>query len=328
MNFLFGINGCIVELMIKAKIFRSSKRVFDCKRNDTGEIVSATVLREVMKKNHPVVGDEILISKSEHSDDFEITEILERENEVFRKIVRTNKKKVIASNVDVILIVSSVSNPKYKPFLLDRYLARAVQWDIPAAIVLNKMDQYEDDFELDFELEKFKALGVKVFMLNSENPNDERFREDFLELQGLLNDKTAICLGQSGVGKSKLISALSDGKVELLSSRLAKKIHKGAHTTTWAEIVDCENFLMIDSPGIRSLSLQDISATELPELFPDLGEAFSSCKFTDCKHEDNSKGCFFHTLDEENLGDRIMLNRIYSYLKLKEEIEAIPEWEK
>ena len=314
--------------MIKAKIFRSSKRIFDCKTELTGELVSATALREVMKKNHPVVGDNILIQRSTNSDDYEIVEILERDNEIFRKIVRENKKKVIASNVDVILIISSVSNPKYKPFLLDRYLARAVQWDIPAAIVLNKMDEYEDDFELDFELAKFESLGVKVFMLNSENPNDENFREDFLELQGLLKNKTAICLGQSGVGKSRLISGLSDGKIELLSSRLAKKIKKGAHTTTWAEIVDCENFLMIDSPGVRSLSLQDISADELPSLFPDLGECFSKCQFRDCKHEDNSKGCFFHSLDEEVLEERIKLNRIYSYLKLKEEIEEIPEWEK
>jgi ribosome biogenesis GTPase len=228
----------------------------------------------------------------------------------------------------VILITASVSNPKYKPFLLDRYLARAVQWDIPAAIVLNKMDQYDDDFELDFELAKFKSLGVKVFMLNSENPEDERFRESFLELQRLLKDTTSISIGQSGVGKSKLISALSNGKVELLSSRLAKKVQKGAHTTTWAEIVDCEDFLIIDSPGVRTLSLQDISADELPELFPDLGEQFSSCQFTDCMHEDNSKGCSFHVLDEEILEERIKLNRLYSYLKLKEEIEAIPEWEK
>jgi ribosome biogenesis GTPase len=314
--------------MIKAKIFRSSKRVFECKRLDTGEMVNATVLREVMRKNHPVVGDNILISKSADSDDLEIIEILERNNEVFRKIVRTNNKKVIASNVDVILITASVSNPKYKPFLLDRYLARAVQWDIPAAIVLNKMDQYDDDFELDFELAKFKSLGVKVFMLNSENPEDERFRESFLELQRLLKDTTSISIGQSGVGKSKLISALSNGKVELLSSRLAKKVQKGAHTTTWAEIVDCEDFLIIDSPGVRTLSLQDISADELPELFPDLGEQFSSCQFTDCMHEDNSKGCSFHVLDEEILEERIKLNRLYSYLKLKEEIEAIPEWEK
>jgi len=314
--------------MIQGKIFRSSKRVFDCKINGDKELISATALREVIKKAHPVVGDNVALRKTENSNDWEITEILPRTNEVFRRIVRTNKKKVIASNTDVILIVTSVSHPAYKPFLLDRYLTRAVQWDIPAAIVFNKMDQFDDSFEFDFELEKFKSLGVTTFQLNSTNPDDPRFKEDFDELKNLLEDKTAICLGQSGVGKSKLITALSGGSVELLSSRLAKKANKGAHTTTWAELVDCQKFLMVDSPGVRSLSVQDISADELPLLFPDLRPLFAKCKFRDCKHEDNSKGCFFHTLDEDILEDKISLNRIYSYLKLKEEIEEIPEWQK
>lgn len=314
--------------MIKAKIFRSSKRIFECKIEKSEDFVQATALREVLKKDHPVVGDFVELKKTDGSDDYEITQVLPRENEIFRRIVRTNKRKVIASNTDVILIITSVSKPDYKPFLIDRYLVRAVQWDIPAAVVFNKMDEFDDMFDLEFELEKFKSLGVKTFLVSSEYPEDTRFSDNLLELKSLLKNKTAICLGQSGVGKSKLITALSDGKVELLSSRLAKKVSKGAHTTTWSEIVDCDEFLMVDSPGIRSLSMQDISAEELPELFPDLMPLFGQCQFRDCHHEDNSKGCYFHNLDPEVLEDKIILNRIYSYLKLKEEIEAIPEWEK
>lgn len=314
--------------MIKGKIFRSSKRVFDCRIEGETELISATALREVIKKDHPVVGDNVELRKIENSNDWEITNILPRENEIFRRIVRSNKKKVIASNTDVILIVTSVSNPMYKPFLLDRYLTRAVQWDIPAAIVFNKMDEFDDSFEFDFELEKFKSLGVTTFQLNSKDPNDPRFIEDFEKLKNLLKGKTSICLGQSGVGKSKLISALSGGSVELLSSRLAKKVNKGAHTTTWAELVDCDDFLMVDSPGVRSLSVQDIGPDELPSLFPDLMPLFAKCQFNDCKHEDNSKGCFFHTLDVDIPEEKIHLNRIYSYLKLKEEIDEIPDWQR
>lgn len=314
--------------MIKAKIFRSSKRVFECKIEGSDEIVQATALREIVKSDHPVVGDNVILRKTDGSDDFEIYELIRRKNEIFRRIVRSNKRKVIAANTDVILIITSVSKPDYKPFLIDRYLTRAVQWDIPAAVVFNKMDEFNDDFDLEFELEKFKSLGVSTFLVSSEFPEDKRFLESFNELSRLLENKTAICLGQSGVGKSKLITALSDGKVELLSSRLAKKVNKGAHTTSWSEIVECDKFLLVDSPGVRSLSMQDISADELPELFPDLVPLFGKCQFRDCHHEDNSKGCFFHSLDPEILEDKIVLNRIFSYLKLKEEIELIPEWEK
>lgn len=312
---------------MQAKLFRSSKRIFDCRLNETKEMVAATALREVIKKNHPVVGDNVIVQKNSFNE-YEITEIVPRENEVFRKIIRTNQKKVIATNVDVILIIVSISKPDYKPGLIDRYLTRAVQWDIPAAIVLNKMDEFDDQFDLDFELAKFKYIGVEVFQINSKDPTDGRFLDDFNTLKNKLHNKTAICLGQSGVGKSKLITALSSGKVELLSSRLAKGIKKGAHTTTWAELVDCENFLMIDSPGVRSLSVQDIDPEELPELFPDLMPLFGNCQFQDCKHEDNSKGCYFHTLDPEVDEDAIILGRLFSFIKMRDEVGEIPHWER
>lgn len=312
---------------MQAKVFRSSKRIFDCKLVDSKELVPATALREVIKKNHPVVGDNVIVQKND-SNEYEITKVIERENEVFRKIVRTNQKKVIASNVDVILIVASISKPDYKPGLIDRYLTRAVQWDIPAAIILNKMDEFDDQFDLDFELAKFKHIGASVFQINSVNANDERFIENFNTLQNNLKNKTAICLGQSGVGKSKLITALSSGKIELLSSRLAKGIKKGAHTTTWAEMVDCENFLMIDSPGIRSLSVQDIDPEELPLLFPDLMPLFGKCQFQNCQHEDNSKGCYFHTLDPEKVKDAIVLGRLFSFMRMRDEVGEIPHWQR
>lgn len=312
---------------MQAKLFRSSKRIFDCKVDGTNEMVAATALREVIRKNHPVVGDNVILQKNV-SNEYEITEVVERENEVFRKIVRTNQKKVIASNVDVILIVVSISKPDYKPGLIDRYLTRAVQWDIPAAIILNKMDEFDDQFDIDFEMAKFKHIGVEAFQINSVDPTDERFLNDFKKLQKNLISKTAICLGQSGVGKSKLITALSDGKIELLSSRLAKGIKKGAHTTTWAELVDCKNFLMIDSPGIRSMSVQDIDPEELPHLFPDLTPLFSQCQFPDCKHEDNSKGCYFHTLDPDVDEDAIVLGRLFSFMKMRDEVAEIPHWER
>lgn len=312
---------------MQGKIFRSSKRVFDCLL-DNGQEICATAMREIVKNNHPVVGDNVVIQQNEVTGDYEIIEVLERDNEIFRKIVRTNQKKVIASNVDVVLIVASVSNPEYKPGLIDRYLTRCVQWDIPAAIILNKMDEFFDQFDLEFELKKFASLGVEVFEINSLNPDDKKYKADLEKLKQKLNKKTAICLGQSGVGKSKLITALSEGKVELLSSRLAKGVNKGAHTTTWAQLVNCENFYMIDSPGVRSLSLQDIDPKELPELFPDLLPLFSHCKFKDCKHEENSKDCYFHTLDSDNDEDAIVLGRLFSYLKMKEEMDQIPHWER
>lgn len=309
-----------------AKIIRSSKREFDCLIIDSKEEVKAVCLREVLKSNHPVVGDNVLISRLENDERFEITELIERKNEISRKIVRTNKKKVIAANTDLILIVTSVSEPKYKPLLIDRYIARACEWEIPAVIILNKMDEFDDQFDLDLEKKKFDLLGVNYFEIS--NLEDSSYFENIEKLKTLLKGMTTICLGQSGVGKSKIISTLSNGKVELLSSRLAKGVNKGAHTTTWAEIIDLDDFYIIDSPGVRSMAVSDLPEEELTGYFPELHPYFNKCKFRDCKHLEDSNGCGFSELNLEDDHDIIIYNRLISFIKMRDEIDTIPSWQR
>ena len=315
-----------MDKQIIAKVIRSNKREFDCLVLEGKEVVKAVCLREIIKKNHVVVGDNVLIREQQNDDRYEIYELIDRKNEIFRRIVRSNKKKVIASNVDLILIVTSVSKPDYKPFLIDRYIARACQWEIPAIVVLTKMDQFDDQFDLEMEKKKFELIGMNCIEVSNEP--ESPYYENIKEIQRLLKDKTTICLGQSGVGKSKLISSLSNGKIELLSSRLAKGIEKGAHTTTWAEIVDLDDFFMIDSPGVRTLAVNDLPIDELTGYFPELVPYFEKCKFSDCKHEENSKGCAFQGLDFENEHDIIIYNRLISYMKMRDEILEIPDWKK
>jgi ribosome biogenesis GTPase len=312
--------------VLQAKIIRSSKREFDCLIDGSKDVIKAVCLREVIKVNHVVVGDNVLIRPLVNDERYEIYEIVERKNEIFRRIVRSNKKKVIAANTDVILIVASVSKPDYKPFLMDRYITRSVQWGVPAIVIFNKMDQFDDQFDIEMEKKKFDYLGVNYFEVSS-MPGTE-YHKNVAPLKDLMNGKTAICLGQSGVGKSKLITELSGGKIELLSSRLAKGIQKGAHTTTWAELIDLDSFFIIDSPGVRTLAVSDIAISELPELFPDLIPYFGKCQFHDCRHEDNSKGCFFNTLDLDKDEDYIIFLRLVAYTRMRDEVEVIPDWKR
>lgn len=312
---------------MKAKIFRSAKRLFDCKIEETGQMIQAVAHASVLKQEHPVVGDEVELKLSDSSQ-YEIIELLERKNEVYRRIVRENKKKVSAANIDYLIVVTAVSKPDYKPGLIDRYLLRSAQWGIPAVIIFNKMDEFEDQFVLDFELEKWEKIGAKTFLTSCVENFDDEITKEMNELKSFLKDKTAMLVGQSGVGKSRLISTLSDGKVELVSKKLAKKYSKGAHTTTWAEIIDCENFLLVDSPGVRSMAINDIFIEELPSLFPDLYDLFSQCQFNNCRHDEGSKGCYFQNLDREDFDDLIVLDRLDSYCKIRDEVEKIPEWEK
>jgi ribosome biogenesis GTPase len=317
-------------MTIKARIFRSSKRHFDCQREDTKEIVEATALATVLKEEHLVVGDWILISPPPPGgEEWKIESALERKNSIFRNIPREQKKKVIASNIDIMLIVVSAGKPSYKRGLVDRYLARSDYWNIPAYVIFNKMDLHDpSEFDIKFECERLRWLNVQCFEVSAEDKNysPKYLSAGFTELKEGLQGKTAILLGHSGVGKSKLITSLTDGKVELLSGELGK-VGKGAHTTTWAELVDAEDFTLIDSPGIRSMSLSDLTKEELLFCFSDINEWAARCRFSSsCTHEENSKGCFFQGLESDTRENELILSRLDSYKKILEEVSNIPDW--
>ena len=316
----------------QGRVVRSSKREFDV-RLDSGEIISATALGNLLKKDRSVVvGDNVIISKIAETNEWQIIEMQPRTSEIYRVSVREQRKRVTAANCDLLVILSSVSRPAYKQGIVDRFLVRACQWGIRPIVVFNKMDQYDEGEgpDLLFERKRLELLGGECFEICAKQGND--YQKQFLdkgwaELQEVLKERTAIFLGQSGVGKSQTITMLSGGEVELKTKEVGK-VGKGSHTTTWSELVELPNFYLIDSPGIRSFSLEDIDPKELITYFPDLEEVGVNCKFTDCQHEPNSKGCAFYTdhLDEEQ--KEALFSRLDSYKRIYEEVSQIPTWSK
>ena len=128
---------------MKGRVYRSAQRIFYCKLEGETELVMATAKGNLLKgSDSVVVGDEVVIK--EEDGQYYITEVLERKSEIWRQIKRENKKKVTASNIDLLVIVSSAAKPKYKRGLVDRFLMRAAQWEIPAIHVFNKMDGYKE----------------------------------------------------------------------------------------------------------------------------------------------------------------------------------------
>jgi ribosome biogenesis GTPase len=257
-----------------------------------------------------------------------IVEVLPRLNELYRLIIREQKKKVTASNCDLLVIVSSVSRPEYKRGIVDRFLVRAHQWGIRPLMVFNKMDQYNPDLlDIQFEFDRMNNLGIECFEISAAKDDyQRRFLDLGLEdLKARLLLKTSIFLGQSGVGKSKLISRVSDGKINLLSNEVGK-IGKGKHTTSWSEIVDCESMSLIDSPGIRSFGVEDLLKEELITYFPDIEEAAVKCKFSNCEHQEDSKGCFFYNLDQTLRTTQLLMSRLDSFCRMKEEVSETPSY--
>lgn len=319
--------------MTKARVYMSAKREFTCRVLETGELVLAKALGNLLKKGDSiVVGDYVDISLIEETGEYIINSVDERKNEIFRILIREAKRKVTASNVDLLIILSSVSKPQYKRGIIDRFLVRACQWGILPVVVFNKMDQYDpEEFDINFEAERLEGLGAKCFEISAKDTayKAKYLAEGFEQLQALVKDKTSIFVGQSGVGKSKTITALAQGDVVLKTQEVGRA-GKGSHTTTWSEIVNCHNFEVIDSPGIRSFSLDDIDPDDLLSLFPDLEEIAVNCQFNNCTHEEGVKGCRFWSseLDPETEEGALVHSRLESYMRIHEEICQTPFWQK
>ena len=314
-------------MIIPACIYESHKKEFLCKIDGESDTVSVSAKRQVLKSNQLVTGDRVLLEKS--GDDYQIIELLERTSEIFRMNIRERKKRITAANVDLVIIATSVSKPPYKQGVIDRFATRSFQWEVPAIVVFNKMDEFQDDFDIDFEMRRFENIGIECFEVSAMYPdNPSRFgRGSFKDLQRKLQKTQAIILGQSGVGKSKLITSLSDNEVTLASNDIGKS-GKGSHTTTWSEVIECGTFRIIDSPGIRSFSLDDIDSGELIDFFPDLLSVSLACKFNNCQHEAMSKGCAFYGEDVDPKNSDILESRLLSYKKILEEISETPAWQK
>lgn len=312
---------------MRGRIYRSGKREFEVKIIETGEMVLAIAMGKLQKGDSLVVGDFVKLEKV--GDDYHIMEQEERTSEIFRILIRENKKKVNVANCDLLVILNSSSKPTYKRGIVDRFLVRAFQWGIRPIVIFNKMDQYDVlDFDVQFEKLRLMDLGVDCFEISAKFPEYEsKYLKDGLEeLQETLKGRTAVFVGQSGVGKSKLISLLSDGKADLKTKQVGRG-GKGSHTTTWSELVDCSTFQLIDSPGIRSFSLEDIHRDDLLELFPDLFEIARHCKFPDCQHEENIKGCAFYKNDWDEERSELVFSRLASFKQIYSEVVEQESWD-
>ncbi len=315
--------------LIKARVYRSSQREFECRVDGSDQMIRAQALGNLLKgQDTIVVGD--YVGLKEASTGHIIETVFPRTNEIFRVIVREAKKKVTAANCDILAIVTSVGQPEYKRGLIDRYLIRAYQWNVEPIVIFNKMDQYDPSiFDIKFERDRMASLGIKSFEISAKFG---KYKKSYLKLKErnlkkYLKGKTALFLGQSGVGKSEAISRLSG--IELRVNELGKKSGKGSHTTTWSEIIDCKEFSLIDSPGIRSFAMDDLVGEELLPYFPDLVDIAVCCQFNDCKHDENSKGCaFYKELGLKEYDKQLLFSRLESYNKIKEEIDRTPSWDK
>lgn len=185
-----------------------------------------------LRTTNPVaVGDRVRVSLTADGTGF-ITDVLPRRNYIVRRATNLSKEcHILAANLDMTLLVATLRNPDTPTTFIDRFLATAQAYAVPAVLVLNKADTWdEEDREL-AEALKYLYTGIgypTVFTSAKTGLGLEELRE-------LTRDKTTLLAGNSGVGKSSLINALVPG-LELRTGDISASHHTGMHTTTFSEM--------------------------------------------------------------------------------------------
>jgi len=221
--------------------------------------------------------------------------------------------KPVAANIEQMLIVIACT-PIPQPNLIDRYLVAAELMQVKAIIVLNKADllDCQNSSSIEGLLTSYESLGYSTVRVTSSRHQAAQLSV----LPELIDQRTSIVVGQSGVGKSSLINTLLPG-AQLEVGDLSEQTGEGRHTTTKAKLFHLPSGgQLVDSPGIRDFSLWHIDALQLQTGFVEIAELLGSCRFRDCKHE-NEPGCAVKQAVES--GD-ISQARHNSYERIKQSI--------
>src|SRR5688572_22380515 len=244
-----------------------------------------------------------------------IVEVLPRGSKLSRPAPVPGQRvfeQVIVANTDMILPVFAVANPAPKWGLLDRYLVSAEAAEIPALIVINKLDLAWKNPSFDEEIEIYRRIGYPVLLISAVTG------EGIEELKQALQGKQSVMVGKSGVGKTSLLNAIQPGLGLRVKAVSNGELGKGRHTTTHLEMFELESGgALVDTPGIREFGLWDIPADELAYLFPEMAEYVGRCKFGLSCHHDQEPGC---AIRRAVMAEAISPYRYQSYMNLRREL--------
>jgi len=233
------------------------------------------------QRNPVVAGDRVLLRPEGNTLPREgMIERVEPRHGTISRAVR-GRRQVIVANVDQLLIVASVAEPRLKPNLLDRMLVAAEKGRVRPVICINKVDLNEPA-NLEPLAGVYSRMGYSVLLVSAKTG----FGID--RLRQLIAGRESVVAGQSGVGKSSLLNAIDEG-LHLRVGEVSAENEKGRHTTTTARLLPIgapsgSGGFVVDTPGMRSFELWDVIPAEVAGYYRDLRPYVSLCKFPNCTH--------------------------------------------
>ena len=239
-----------------------------------------------LKLTNPVaVGDVVEVEVLEGGSSV-IAEIHKRKNYIIRKSVNLSKQyHILASNVDLAVLVVTISKPTTSFEFIDRFLLTAEAYHIPVLILVNKIDLYgEKEIERLTELITiYEEIGYEIKLVSVLK------KQNLKVIKDLCKDKITAVFGHSGVGKSSLLNEIVIG-YEQVTAEISEMHQQGVHTTTFAEMLPLVGGgYVVDTPGIKGLGVVDVEKNELGNYFREFAALKSECHFNNCIHINEPK---------------------------------------
>ena len=286
---------------------------------DEGETIDCKIkgnfrLKGIRSTNPVAVGDFVTILPNQEGTAF-ITAIDDRRNYIIRKSQNLSKQShIIAANVDQACLVVTIAHPETSTTFIDRFLASAEAYRVPVILIFNKTDILDEDERryLDMMMQLYRTVGYECVALSAETGNGVD------ALMPMLEGKTTLFSGNSGVGKSTLLNRLVPG-LNLRTSEISDAHDTGTHTTTFSEMIPLPvktetsaRSWLIDTPGIRGFGTFDMEPEEICSYFKEIFKFSADCRFGDCTHT-HEPGCAVLKAVEEHY---IALSRYNSYISM------------
>jgi len=304
--------------LTKGIVIRSTGSWYSVK-SEAGEMIDCRIKGKMrlkgMRTTNPVaVGDRVEYELQHDETTKEgiagiITAIEPRTNYIIRKASNLSKEsQIVAANIDQTFLVVTVNYPITLTGFIDRYLVSAQAYRIPACLIFNKLDLYDDtDYnKLEEYLQTYESIGYKCYQISAlKNFNLDSLRED---IKGKIN----LFSGLSGVGKSSILNLL-EPSLSLKTDEISEYHLQGKHTTTFSEMFELhDGGYLIDTPGIRGFGVIDMVKEEIPHYFPEMFNLLKDCRYFNCSHT-HEPGCAVKKALQEG---RIPVSRYESYLSL------------
>ncbi len=228
------------------------------------------------KELRPVCGDRVTAEPIPGETDWLITGVADRYNVLSRPNMR-GQTEILAANIDLLVAVAA-STPKPDWFVIDRYLAAAENMPADSVIVVNKIDVEADAVSTDRTLAEYAQAGYRTLRCSAiEGTN-------IAALLDMIDYRTAIVVGQSGVGKSSLINRML-GRDTLRTADISDKRGEGRHTTVNSEMLSLPTGgVIIDSPGVRDFAPALDDGESVGRGFREIDALRDSCRFANCQH--------------------------------------------